>query len=191
MERRIRISYDFIMYRIARIEQTYDSSHYSSREVQESLRDEARALREEVIQLGRTPARHTVKHPALQYSASQVKRLDQDRKLPTSPTGNPTPSQRISTADKKDKRHLLRSSNSRSSSRNMARSERRNPRRTSSLITDDDSKDTDSDGSLSDKEDPQSLTISFYQRLKGPKHHRIDNLFPSDESFNRLVSYHY
>lgn len=103
----------------------------------------------------------------------------------------PISSPRVSTVDKEGETRPPSGIHDHSTSRRSARSSRRNSRRAYSRIKNDDSTDTASDESLFGEEDRQTFTISFHQRPKGPKHPGLDSLVPSDERFDRLMSYSY
>ena len=96
----------------------------------------------------------------------------------------------------------------RSTSRRTTRSSRRSTRRTSHRVKHEDSTETEtSDSSDSeestgdnaeqgeqgqqDQQPPSFGEIAFGNRRKGPKHPNLDSLVPSEERFDRLLSYRY
>ena len=80
----------------------------------------------------------------------------------------------------------------------------RSSRRTSNRVKHEDSTETDT-SDPSDSDDPHTADvahheheqapdfseISFHNRRKGPKHLHLDSLVPSEERFDRLLSYRY
>ena len=60
-----------------------------------------------------------------------------------------------------------------------------------SRVKNDDSIDTDSTYSTDEDERPTTLSIHIHQRQKGPKPKGLDSLVPSDERFDRPMSYRY
>ena len=55
----------------------------------------------------------------------------------------------------------------------------------------DDSTDTDSTYSTDEDERAPTFSLNIHQRKKGPKQQGLDSLVPSDERFDRLMSYRY
>lgn len=181
MERSVGISIEDISTRLMRLEQANDANDSSPYEGNEALRDEIRALREEVTMLRRTNGGTTNSNcnnnPASKSTASSVVSFDKD---PTPLVRDSVSSPRVSTVNKDDEPRPARVYHDRSSSRHTARSSRRDSRWTSSRTKHDDTTETDSDGSLSDEKDPKTLAISFHQRRKGPKYPGLGSLVPSD-----------
>ena len=111
--------------------------------------------------------------------------------------GNPPVerAQRISTVDSDAEapaqRPQTRSSRRTNRSRQSRGSSTRNSRRTMSRVKHDDSTDTDSTYSTDEDERAPTFSLNIHQRKKGPKHHGLDSLVPSDERFDRLMSYRY
>ena len=190
MDQQIRMYNDVIMTRLTNLEQADDEHDSSSDEDNEALRAEIQALREEMTALRQTnPGGSSQSAAANTNSNSNLPQPGNARHGSTGTTPAHIP--RISTVDQENGTPSQNARHNHSSSRRTTRSSRRDSRRISYRIKHDDSTDTDSDHSPSDEENQQAVAISFHQRQKGPKHPGLDSLVPSDERFDRLMSYRY
>ena len=123
----------------------------------------------------------------------------------TPQTGNPirqmASHQPRNQATRSDQNSASRRSNQNSTSRRSGRSARHS-RRTSFRVKHEDSTDTDSSDSTEhsdtapadnqqEEQTPNYGEIPFHNRRKGPKHPNLNSIVPSEERYDRLLSYRY
>lgn len=181
-ERHVGISIEDITYHILRIGIT-KTSNYSFDEDEKALHDENRALREEIIEWHLTTVRSyyrivwcnsIISSTLVCHAGNQPKTLLLRESTPWSLPTNSDSTCRKNRTIWKDldgghgrRAHLLGFSKSSFWSRNKARYWPRNSCSTWYCINHGDFTETNSDGSVSENDGLQSLTISSYQNLKG------------------------
>lgn len=98
---------------------------------------------------------------------------------------------RVSNVDRDESVQLGHQSRSARNSRRSHGSSRRDSRRTSFQVKHDDSTETETDESNDSQPNEGSFALDIHQRRKGPKQPGLNSLVPSDERFDRLMSYRF